>query len=239
MTRDLAQMRPTAQHPLNGQTLNGQTLLIVDDSRYASEAFRLMARHSGARVRRANCIASAHQHLSNYRPHALIVDLGLPDGDGTRLIHQMHKASIRPPIILGSSDDIDRETDALNAGAQGFLCKPVLGIAEFQHAILKHLPQAERPDIPYPVTSLRVSPDQLAFQEDIAEAHQLMAQNPSKADVAYLSQFVLGVARLAEDTPLERAAHAVSLPQSAGREQEGLTQLFQLVQERLGDRPQI
>lgn len=234
MNSDLLQMRPTAQRPLNGLTL-----LIVDDSRYASEAFRLMARHSGARVRRANCMASAQDHLASYRPHSMIVDLGLPDGDGTQLIAQMHQASIRPRVILGSSGDTDRETDVLNAGAQGFLPKPVDGLAAFQQAILKHLPADEKPTSPYPVSNTQFSPDQLSFQEDLAEAHQRMAQDPTGADAAYLSQFVLGVARLARDTPLEKAAQSVSCPRSTRQEQEGLTQLFHLVQERIQERAVI
>ena len=73
--------RPTAEHPLAGLTV-----LVVEDSRYACEAMRLLCQHSGARLRRADSLAAAARHLRVYRPDVLIVDLGLPDGPGEALI---------------------------------------------------------------------------------------------------------------------------------------------------------
>lgn len=49
---------PTAARPLLGLTV-----LVVEYSRYAYEAMRLLCLRSGARIRRADCIRSAHRHL--------------------------------------------------------------------------------------------------------------------------------------------------------------------------------
>ena len=70
---------PTANRPLLGLTV-----LVVEDSRFACEAMRLLCLRSGARIRRADNLHHAHQHLKVYRPSVVIVDLGLPDRGGAQ-----------------------------------------------------------------------------------------------------------------------------------------------------------
>jgi CheY-like chemotaxis protein len=116
------QPRPTRTRPLLGLTV-----LVVEDSRYASEALRLMCLRSGARIRRADCVASAKRHLNVYRPSVAIIDLGLPDGSGLDLIRTMQSAKARVPILLGTSG-AEQEASAAacaKAGADGFLPKPM------------------------------------------------------------------------------------------------------------------
>src|SRR6056297_2914004 len=105
--------RPTADRPLLGLTV-----LVVEDSRFASEAMRLLCLRSGARIRRADCIASAERHLNVYRPSVASVDLGLPDGSGLELLERMHAMQPRVPILLGTSG-AEREAAARAAGAAG------------------------------------------------------------------------------------------------------------------------
>ena len=62
--------------------LMGVTILMIEDSRYFSDAVRLMAIRSGGRLRRADCIASARKHIKIYKPDVMLVDIGLPDGLG-------------------------------------------------------------------------------------------------------------------------------------------------------------
>ena len=91
---------PTAQRPLLGLTV-----LVVEDSRFACEAVRMLCLRSGARIRRADTLASARKHLSIYRPTVVIVDLGLPDGSGLALIETLSQAQPRIDVILGTSGD--------------------------------------------------------------------------------------------------------------------------------------
>ncbi len=112
--------------------LQGLTVLVVEDSRFASEAIRLLSIRSGARIRRADSLAAAHRHLAVYRPSVVIVDIGLPDGSGADLIAELARARPRVPAILGMSGDPEAEPAARAAGADAFLAKPVESLALFQ-----------------------------------------------------------------------------------------------------------
>jgi CheY-like chemotaxis protein len=87
--------------------LDGLTLLTVEDSRFASEALRLLCQRSGARLRRAETIEIALRHLSVYRPDVVIVDLGLPDGDGADLIRSLSRGTGTGIAVLGTNDPLD------------------------------------------------------------------------------------------------------------------------------------
>ena len=127
--------KPTAARPLLGLTI-----LVVEDSRYASEAMRLLCLRSGARIRRADSLRAARRHLQIYRPSAVIVDLGLPDGSGLDLIAELDTAAPRVGVLLASSADDTAKTAALDAGADGFLAKPIHTLSVFQDAVLSRLP---------------------------------------------------------------------------------------------------
>lgn len=193
--------RPTPARPFLGLTI-----LVVEDSRYASEAMRLLCLRSGARIRRADCIASAKRHLNVYRPSVAIVDLGLPDGSGLDLIAHISALQPRVPVVLGTSG-ADRDTaaaEAMGAGADGFLPKPLETLAAFQAAILTHLPDTLRPKLPRVAEGGRVTPDLIAYREDLSHAMDLLAQDDLPS--GYLRRFLLGVARSAQDGALEDRA---------------------------------
>lgn len=196
--------KPTPQRPLAGLTI-----LAVEDSRFASEALRLLCLRSGARIRRADCLASAHRHLKTYRPSVAIVDLGLPDGSGLSLIAEMDRAAHRVPVLLATSG-AERQAaaqSALAAGADGFLPKPVDTLAAFQTEILRHLPEDMRPRGPRPLDGSVLKPDTLALREDLAHALELLDQDAPP--MGYLRRFLLGLARSAHDTRLLETAHAL------------------------------
>jgi CheY-like chemotaxis protein len=196
--------RPTSSRPLLGLTV-----LVVEDSRYNSEALRQMCLRSGARIRRADCVASAQRHLNVYRPSAAIVDLGLPDGPGLDLIARMAAARPRVPILLGTSGDEPEEAAraVAAAGADGFLPKPVPSLAAFQAEILRHLPEGLRPQGPRHADVSEVSLDPLALREDLTHAMDLLALEAPP--VGYLRRFLIGLARVSGDGALERKARAM------------------------------
>lgn len=221
-----ARPAPTAQRPLLGVTV-----LIVEDSRFASEAVRLLCLRSGARIRRADCIASAERHLATYRPEVAIVDLGLPDGPGLSLIATLARAGSRPDVILATSgiDRAEAEAAAREAGADGFLAKPVEGLAAFQEAILAHLPPDRRPRGLRELSTDAVQPDRLALAEDLAQAERLLIEGRVAPD--FVAGFLQGLARTGHDAELLSQARGLRGPLPDVRDR-----LMALIASRKGER---
>lgn len=228
----LRQSRPTAARPLLGLTV-----LAVEDSRFACEALRLMTQASGARLRRADSLMAAERHLRTYRPGAVLVDMGLPDGSGATLIRQLAAASPRVDVILALSGDPGREGEAMAAGADGFLAKPVASLAAFQAAILRLLPADRQPSGPRAVPTATVTPDPLALRDDLDHAARALSGSAGPR-LDYAAQFVQGLARSAGDRALEAAAEAVAQrrAQGAGAWPE-VAHLAGLVRSRLAASP--
>lgn len=207
--------------------LAGLTILLVEDSRFASDVLRLMCQRSGARLRRAETLEQARAHLRTYCPDVAIVDLGLPDGRGDTLIRDLTK-TLPCPIILGLSGDPDGRRVAMAAGAIGFFEKPLLGLQDFQQAILGHLPGSGASTVIKDDT-LAHAADPLALHDDLAHAADLLAMEPDAVARGYLAQFLASVARSAGDTDLAEAAR------DAGRTEDALPRLRHLVKRRLGE----
>lgn len=223
---------PTAARPLLGLTI-----LVVEDSRYASEAMRLLCLRSGARIRRADCIRSARRHLQVYRPSVVVVDMGLPDGNGADLIAQLAQAETEKSVILATSGDDALESEAIRAGAQGFLSKPITSLAVFQQLVLAALPPERQPTGLRAMQDEQVAPDELAYHDDINYAAELLDSTHTDQALDYIAQFLEGVARSAADERMEQAARALASRRAAGEPASSETaRIAGLIQERLATR---
>ncbi|MEM6309627.1 MAG: response regulator [Pseudomonadota bacterium] len=227
--------QPTVSRPLLGLTV-----LVVEDSRFASEALRLMCLRSGARIRRADSLRSARRHLKVYMPTVAIVDIGLRDGSGVELIRDLSESPGNTAIIFGMSGETDGEMAAKRAGAVGFLAKPVTSLVEFQELILSHLPEDRRPTGLRPISDEQISPDPLALQDDLAHVVDVLGNARDPETVNYVAQFLRSVATSANDAPLLKAVQALQ----HGREDalhasKAVERLAGLVQERLNHRSAV
>jgi len=221
--------RPTADRPLLGQTV-----LVVEDSRFACEAMRLLCLRSGARIRRADSLRSAARHLSVYRPSIVVVDIGLPDGSGLTLLRDLARAQPRVQVLLAiSGDDAHREA-AFSAGANDFLTKPFTSLAAFQAAVLAHLPPEARPQGPRPVAEGLVCPDPIALRDDLSHVAELLSVAPDGAALDYAAQFLGGVATSSRDEALGRAAAELRASRTSGTGVQAATQsLAHLIDARI------
>lgn len=188
--------------------LTGVTIILVEDSRCASEALRLMAVASGARLRRADTLEAAHRHLKMYRPNAVIVDIGLPDGDGLALIREIAEQVKPCPGLVATSggDKSDWETAARTAGAGAILPKPIGGIKVFQDAILNVIADGDdrregRIQQIGPASHL----SKTAMRDDLQHGRDMLSQAISVSDqgeVRYCGQFLSSVADMSSDREL-------------------------------------
>ncbi len=219
--------------PSPERPLQGMTVLVVEDSRFASEAVRLLCLRSGARIRRADTLAAAHRHLAVYRPSVVVVDLGLPDGNGAGLIAELDRARPRVGAILAMSGDEAGSEQALAAGADAFLAKPIESLLAFQQAVLGALPEAPV-SRPRAVESDRVAPDPISLKDDLSLMAEAIGAAPRGEDLDYIAQFLAGVARSAHDRDLEAAARGLARARARGEgTRAGLDNLAGLIAERL------
>ncbi len=108
--------------------MSGHKVLIVDDDKDVLRGMSVRLKASGYDVVFAADGISAISVAQKEDPEVIILDIGLPAGDGFSVMERL--ASLLPvahiPIIILTARDIsDNKERALNAGAQAFLQKPV------------------------------------------------------------------------------------------------------------------
>ncbi|PIE11724.1 MAG: response regulator [Rhodobacterales bacterium] len=210
---DLLEHRP----PTPERPLLGLTMLLVEDSRFTCEALRLMCLRSGARLRRAGSLHHARRHLSTYRPGAVLIDLGLPDGDGASLIQELASAAPRVGAVLATSGDPDGRERAEAAGADAFMPKPVTSLAMFQNTVLSALPRDRRPPGPRLLPQEEIAPDPIALRDDLSHAAALLAPGGTGIELEYAAQFLASLGKAAGDGVLRRAGEELSERLVTGR----------------------
>jgi CheY-like chemotaxis protein len=207
------------------------TLLVVEDSRYASDALRLISGRLGMRMRRAETIEAARSHLRTYLPDVVMIDLGLPDGRGEELIRQIILSTLRPALVLGTSGAEDGRQRSLAAGADGYLAKPVESVATLGQLIQKLCPDlaAKLPD-----QTPKVVPDPLALREDLTHAANLLANRDGFSRYAsYIGPFLAGIAGCAHDEQLATAVRGVSEADAGSGQGETVRRLEGLIAGRI------
>ncbi|MEH6836229.1 MULTISPECIES: response regulator [Falsihalocynthiibacter] len=226
--------------PTPTRPLLGVTVLVVEDSRYASEAMRMLCLRSGARIRRADCLRSARKHLQVFNPTVVIVDMGLPDGSGAELLAELSQTASPISVLLATSGDSGLEEEAIAAGAVGFLSKPVNNLAQFQNAILAHLPTEDHPPGPRLLNNEQIVIDKLALRDDFAHVEEVLAQNTDGDTLDYLAHFISGIAQTAQDGQLIEAANALAHDRAQGRStRTDVERISSMLRARLEERTSI
>jgi two-component system, OmpR family, KDP operon response regulator KdpE len=126
--------------------VSGARVLVVDDERQILRALQTSLRGAGYEVETADTAEHALAAAAMRPPEAVILDLVLPDGTGTEVVRELRTWSSAPVIVLSAVGDEREKVEALNAGADDYVTKPV-GIDELiarLRAVLRRVaPSAE------------------------------------------------------------------------------------------------
>jgi DNA-binding response OmpR family regulator len=121
-------------------------ILVVDDDPDLVRALRLRLRANNYEIATATDGYSAIAAAQKEHPDLIVLDLGLPAGDGFVVLDRLQKSdtlSAVPVIVLSARDPQDNETRALKAGAAAFFQKPADN-EELLNVIRVSLPPADQ-----------------------------------------------------------------------------------------------
>lgn len=99
-------------------------VLIVEDEADIRRFVRMALESEGLETFEADCIKRGLIEAGTRRPELVILDLGLPDGDGVDFIRDLRGWSSCPVIILSARSSEADKIAALDAGADDYLVKP-------------------------------------------------------------------------------------------------------------------
>ena len=99
-------------------------VLLIEDEKQIRRFVRLAVEEEGCAVAEAETMARGLVEAGVSKPDLLILDLGLPDGNGIDLIRDVRGWSDVPILILSARSQENDKIDALDAGADDYLTKP-------------------------------------------------------------------------------------------------------------------
>ena len=99
-------------------------VLLVEDEKLIRRFVRAAVEEEGCQVSEAETMTQGLIDAGLRKPDLLILDLGLPDGNGIDLIRDLRGWSDVPVLILSARAQENDKIDALDAGADDYLTKP-------------------------------------------------------------------------------------------------------------------
>lgn len=123
--------------------MRGMQVLLIEDDDYIRITLMTALQEHGLLVTAIATGKSAFQVASESRLDVILLDLGLPDLDGTSLIPMLHSVNDAPILIISARDQESQKVTALDAGADDYLTKP-FGISELLARMRSTLRRTQR-----------------------------------------------------------------------------------------------
>jgi two-component system KDP operon response regulator KdpE len=121
--------------------MNKSRILLVEDEADIRRFVRIALEKADLKGYEATTAKQARLELANRKFDLIIVDLGLPDGDGKALIREVRTSSGTPVIVLSARDQQAEKVEALDAGADDYMVKP-FGVPELLARVRAQLRRA-------------------------------------------------------------------------------------------------
>jgi two-component system KDP operon response regulator KdpE len=118
--------------------MSAPRIVVVEDEAEIRRFVALALARDGFEVHEADSLERGLIEAGSRRPDLLVIDLGLPDGDGVDLIRQLRGWSDAPVLVLSARTDEGDKIEALDAGADDYLVKP-FGAGELLARVRAHL----------------------------------------------------------------------------------------------------
>lgn len=99
-------------------------ILVVEDELQIRRFIRQTLERAAYQVFETGTVEQALTYAASRKPDLVILDLGLPDGDGAEFVHALRDWSRVPVLILSARSDEADKIVALDAGADDYLTKP-------------------------------------------------------------------------------------------------------------------
>ncbi|MBD3641289.1 MAG: sigma-54-dependent Fis family transcriptional regulator [Marinobacter sp.] len=104
----------------------GANILLVEDDQSLGQLLAEELEMDGYRVQITGSVGSAVQCLDEVSPDLVVSDLRLPDGDGLQILGRLQSEGGNVPfIVITAFGTVDQAVEALKAGADDFLTKPL------------------------------------------------------------------------------------------------------------------
>lgn len=108
---------------------SGYRILIIDDDVDTSQYYGAILRDAGMNVHVLNTPAEIFEIMANFRPEMLLMDVYMPACSGvelSKMIRQDNSFLDVPIVFLSSEDNLEKQLEAVEAGADDFLTKPIV-----------------------------------------------------------------------------------------------------------------
>jgi two-component system KDP operon response regulator KdpE len=100
------------------------SVLIVEDDRSLRRSLAATLRAAGYKPIEAGSIAEAQRMRAHLKPDLILLDLGLPDGEGLDFITAVRVDALTPIVVLSARDAEATKVKALDRGADDYITKP-------------------------------------------------------------------------------------------------------------------